>query len=198
MNLVQTFKSTVFNPSQTRVAHSGRQTELMKLTLLLAALLLAALNAQSQNSRYVTVMAFNGPTNIAVLAGETAEIVTCHHESINEPFITFYRPAILKDGYTIRGVPPGYPLSTGTVARGTVVAGPALIIDDGGGTILTVKITPDTYNVNKTIIVPPGTNQVLISLESSTNLVNWADSTNGVYGSPDFARFFRIRMGKPN
>lgn len=170
----------------------------MKLTFLLAALIVGTLNAQSQNSRYVTVMAFNGPTNIVVLAGEAAEIVSCHYESIGEPFITFYRPRILKDGYTIRGVPPGYPLSTGTVARGTIVAGPALITNDGGGAILTVKITPDTYDVNKTVILPPSTNQVHIALESSTNLVNWADATNGVYGSPDFARFFRIRMDKPN
>jgi hypothetical protein len=170
----------------------------MKLTFLLTALIMATLNAQSQNSRYVTVMAFNGPTNIAVLAGETAEIVSCFYESIGEPFITFYRPRILKDGYTIRGVPPGYPLSTGTVARGTIVAGPALITDDGGGALLTVKLTPDTYDVNKTVILPPSTNQVRIALESSTNLVNWADATNGVYGSPDFARFFRIRMDKPN
>lgn len=170
----------------------------MKLASVVIALFIAALNAQAQNSRYVTVLAFNGPTNITVLSGETAEIVSSHYDSTDPAGITFCRPRIVKDGYTVRGVPANYPLGTGTAQHGTVVAGPATIINDCAGAILTVKLTPDNYDVNKTLILPPGTNQVCVTLESSTNLVNWADSTNGVYGSPDLARFFRIRMEKHN
>jgi hypothetical protein len=59
--------------------------------------------------------------------------------------------------------------------------------------LTTVKITPDSVDVNKTFILSPGTNQVYVTLESGTNLVNWAAATNGVYGSPDTVRFFRIR-----
>lgn len=33
-----------------------------------------------------------------------------------------------------------------------------------------------------------------ISLETSTNLVSWWATTNGVYGSPTVAQFFRMRM----
>ena len=61
-------------------------------------------------------------------------------------------------------------------------------------TVMTVKIIPVNYDVNKTLILPPGTNQVAIALETSTNLVNWSTATNGIYGSPDEARFFRIHM----
>ncbi len=43
-------------------------------------------------------------------------------------------------------------------------------------------------------MLAPGTNQVFVTLESSTNLLNWSDATNGVYGSPDTARFFRLRQ----
>lgn len=43
-------------------------------------------------------------------------------------------------------------------------------------------------------VLSSGTNQVFVTLESSTNLVNWSTATNGVYGSPDEARFFRIHM----
>ncbi len=81
---------------------------------------------------------------------------------------------------------------------GSTIAGPAqfqLTAPLTTGAFMTVKITPATYDANKTFILPPGTNQVYIGLESSTNLVNWADATNGVYGSPNVARFFRIRMG---
>jgi len=37
---------------------------------------------------------------------------------------------------------------------------------------LTVKITPVSFPPNQTLIVPPGTNQMKVSLEASTNLVN--------------------------
>ena len=59
---------------------------------------------------------------------------------------------------------------------------------------VTLEITPQSFPADQTVIVPPGTNQVYVGLESSTNLVNWSTATNGVYGSPDAARFFRIHM----
>ena len=59
-------------------------------------------------------------------------------------------------------------------------------------TYLTVKIIPQSYDPNKTLIIPPGTNQVQITLQVSPDLVNWTTATNGVYGSPNTAQFFRI------
>jgi hypothetical protein len=166
----------------------------MNASRLTATLLLAAITSFAQNSRYVTAISTTGPVSVTVLTGETAEIVSCHYDTVDGLILA--RPRITKDGVTVRGLPPGYPLSNGTVPRGTVVAGPAVILNDWASAILTVKITADTYDVNKTLILPPGTNQVYVTLESSTNLVNWADATNGVYGSPEVARFFRIRMDK--
>ena len=64
--------------------------------------------------------------------------------------------------------------------------------------MLTVKIIPETYDVNKTVILPPTTNQVQVTMESSTNLVTWVTATNGIYGSPDSARFFRIKLTSQN
>lgn len=58
----------------------------------------------------------------------------------------------------------------------------------------TFEIQPTSFPPDKTIILPPGTNQVYVGLESSTNLVIWSAATNGVYGSPNEARFFRIKM----
>lgn len=170
----------------------------MKLAALFSTLLLGVTLARSENCRYATVAATNGPATITILAGETAEILSSYYESTDTTGVTLCRPMITKDGLAIRGLPVGYALSGGILQRGTTVAGPATITQDWSGAILTVKITADTYDVNKTLILPPGTNQVYITLESSTNLVNWADATNGLYGSPDVARFFRIRMDKRN
>jgi hypothetical protein len=58
----------------------------------------------------------------------------------------------------------------------------------------TVKITPESFPPNQTLILPPGTNQVQITLQSSTDLKNWITATNGIYGSPTTAQFFRIQM----
>ena len=81
-----------------------------------------------------------------------------------------------------------------------VVKGPATFKLVGGAspTLLTLKVMPEAYPPDKSVIVAPTTNQVQITLESSTNLVNWASATNGVYGSPDEARFFRIHLQKLN
>jgi len=98
-------------------------------------------------------------------------------------------------------------LIIGYQMRGSVIAGPATIkffrylttqtptfATQTKGSLATVKITPSSYDVNKTLMLAPGTNQVFVTLESSTNLLNWSDATNGVYGSPDTARFFRMRQ----
>ena len=88
--------------------------------------------------------------------------------------------------------------------KSIVVKGPATFTLTSGiasrsthdGAFVTFEILPETSPVDKTLIVPPGTNRVEITLESSTNLVSWAVATNGVYGSPIEARFFRIHLRK--
>ena len=93
-------------------------------------------------------------------------------------------------------VPPKSIVATGP-ATFTLMSG----IDSrstNNGAFITFEILPETSPVDKTLIVPPGTNRVEITLESSTNLVSWATATNGVYGSPDEARFFRIHLRKLN
>jgi len=150
--------------------------------------------ARADNSRYVSVLSTNDPLpSIQILQGEAAEIITCSRADSPVRMVT---ATVTKNGLSTQGVPPGYPGANGTILYGTTVAGPATITPDYVGALLTVKITPESYDPNKTLIVPPGTNQVMITLESSTNLVSWSTATNGVYGSPDAARFFRIRMDK--
>jgi hypothetical protein len=169
----------------------------MKTTFfLITTISLGILTTAADNCRYVTVTMTNtaSPTVFQIQQGETAEILTCAGPGTVYEAYT-YHVTVEKDGTYFRGYPPGYPTFNNMPhPRGSVVVGPATLRQDGIPTVLTLKITPDAYDVNKTLILPPGTNQVYVALESSTNLVNWADATNGVYGSPDVARFFRIRM----
>ncbi len=165
----------------------------MKTRLLFAtALLLGIFTSAAGNSRCVTVAAtYDGPATIQVQPGETAELVSSVPTTKNGTVEITYRNS---GG----GGPWGY---------GIPLTGPATItVSSGRGNtaVITVKITPDSSDVNKTSILRPGTNQdyvmlepstnqVYITLETSTNLVNWADATNGIYGGPDTVRFFRIR-----
>ena len=184
----------------------------LKLFTLGTALLIATLSGLADNSRYVTLTMtgsvtststgpspafrtlynYNGTNSFQIAEGEIAEVVST--DSSATVVIT-----ILKDGNSIAGKGP----SLGN--PGTIIVGPAVIVGDGvysGGqndndfrtSMFTLKITPSTYDVNKTLILPPGTNQIYVGMESSTNLVNWSDATNGVYGSPEVARFFRMRQ----
>jgi hypothetical protein len=170
--------------------------------LLLASVFMASAVAYGQQSRFVTICTTNDlnviPT-IQVLTGETAEILSCVNQSGNVLSVPFQ-----KNGFIYKAYPPGYPsgVNLGSsvpfllLPRGTVLVGPASISLDSPNSYLTVQITPDAYDVNKTLILPPSTNQFFVTLETSTNLVSWCDATNGIYGSPDLARFFRIRMQK--
>ena len=177
----------------------------MKTRILLAtALLLGIFTSAADNFRSVTVAAtYGGPATVQIQQGETAELVSSVSTTKNGSVeVTF-----LKSGG-----------GSGPWGFGIPITGPATITASSGRwntAVVTVKITPDSSDVNKTLILRPGTNQdyvtlesgtnqvyvmlesstnqVHVTLESSTNFVNWADATNGVYGSSDTVRFFRIR-----
>ena len=169
----------------------------MKTFLKTITLLLALVgSAYAQTDRYVTLGAKsigNGqmPNSIIISASETAHI----------------------ESYSLNNRSSGYTISKDNVdvtsgsGNGdlTKVKGPATIrlfsahdnYGNDGSAMLTIRISPESFDLNKTLILPPSTNQVAIALETSTNLVNWTMATNGVYGSPDEARFFRIHMQTP-
>ena len=84
-----------------------------------------------------------------------------------------------------------------------VIAGPArlrVITPPGLGDAFycTFTITPESFPPDRTIIALPGTNQTAITLECSTNLVNWVSATNGIYGPMPEAKFFRIKAQPAN
>ena len=137
-----------------------------------------------------------GATNsIQVSEGETAEIISLEGFDV--------RAVIYRDQIALQGRP------SSNYGRGTTVAGPAVITlsqaynsiyldpdPNYQGALLTVKLSPMTASPQPTVAVAPGMGVVSIALESSTNLVNWFDATNGIYG--DNLRFFRVRLTKSN
>jgi len=58
---------------------------------------------------------------------------------------------------------------------------------------LTFELTPLSFPPDKTLIVLPGTNGANVTLECSTNLVDWSTATNGVYNNLPSAKFFGIK-----
>ena len=65
-----------------------------------------------------------------------------------------------------------------------------------GGGLATFRLSPNFADPQKTAIVLPGPdNTAVVTMQSSTNLVDWFPATNGIYGG-NVARFFRIDLKK--
>lgn len=82
------------------------------------------------------------------------------------------------------------------VDKGDVIAGPAVFTMrsyDCDDALLTLEWLPLAVDPGKTLIVPQGSNAVAVAMQWSTNLVHWSDATNGVYGTVDAAKFFRVK-----
>lgn len=164
-----------------------------KIILTLAVIVFSFL-AHAEEARHETATAEYGATNtISIADYETGELIDLYTDS-------YANIHVIKDGF-LWGGSPARQNSSG---RGTTMRGPAVFrLSHNGGPsanhpFMTVKITPVSFPPDKTLIVPPGTNQVQISLETSTNLINWQTATNGVYGSPTTVQFFRLKETKLN
>ena len=88
-----------------------------------------------------------------------------------------------------------------------VIAGPAEIVfytvpafpyetNQPAAAWLTLEITPEPFEVGRTITIAPGVGGANVTLECSTNLVNWTEGTNGVYTNMNEAKFFRIKADR--
>ena len=157
--------------------------------------------ASAQTSRFTTITAVSRTNNMIVTnsveipAGEAARVVSAHPVQWNfcsgggatAPTIATYA-TLLKDGGEFE------------VFKDDVVEGPATIRigamlapNQFPAVWLTIERLPQSFPPDRTLVLPQGSNSVAVALECSTNLVNWQTATNGLYGTPDAAKFFRIR-----
>lgn len=158
-------------------------------------LVLLAVLAIDARAEFVTLIteATGGSNDVAELsigAYEAAELVSVVGPNYGQELLLF------KDGKRTYCplAPQQYPV---------IVAGPAMFRytavtnssgQGAGPCFITFRITPEAFPPDRTVIALPGTNQTFVTLECSTNLVNWASATNGVYGPMPEAKFFRIKL----
>jgi len=185
-------------------------------TIIPCTLLLTLLTAFAGSERYATVtlapaqvistnsgiFTWHSSNAVQIAEGQTGELITL--ETFNNSSQASAK--VTKDGISFNARPASS-LIVGATPRGTTVAGPATFdlstqYTSGSPTepdltktaLMTVKISPMTFDPSQTVTVAPGMGNVQIALESSTNLVSWTDATNGVYS--DNLRFFRVKLTK--
>ncbi len=162
--------------------------------------LFAAVVAVGQEARFETATGTNTISIADFESGELISVLITNSSTVNVGYPHYVKA--VKDGYSFvmkssgsyrNPNGGGSDVSSGV---GDIIRGPATysLLDYSSAQGFTIRITPVSFPPNQTLIVPPGTNSVQVSMESSTNLVNWATATNGVYGSPETVRFFRMKM----
>ena len=166
---------------------------------LVAAFLLAF--ASSTHARVLTLTvvnhgpASNGVAEVTIESYEVAEVLSLREDDLGQQGSKI-RLTVLKDG---RGASLKGDLGAESV-KPIVVAGPARIVLATEGPqasgFCTLRITPEAYPPDKSILVPPGAGGATVTLECSTDLVNWTAATNGVYTNLLVAKFFRIQADR--
>jgi len=147
---------------------------------------LVTLTAQATSTNWST-------NEITIGSYEAAELVSFPYSSAVFGWLN-----IIKDGRTNFYRPLNVSGSTAAPFDPLLFTGPATIrlISSNFETpsMATFRITPEAYPPDKAIIALPGTNQTSITLECSTNLLQWFPATNGLYGPMPEAKFFRIKL----
>ena len=153
----------------------------MKTKLLLTVACLITVTARAQ---VITLVATNGSTPWQIVEPwQTAELISAFPDRSGVIYIE-------KDGITLSAM-----LGNGITVPVTI-AGPARVKIDGLKFMATIRFTPEPYPPDKSILVPPGVGGATITLECSTNLVDWTSATNGVYTNQPVAKFFRIKADR--
>ena len=166
----------------------------MNIMLAMVAVLLTLFSlTQIATARVVTLIVGPAATNeVAIGSFEVAEL-----SSYSFTHAGAFDVQLEKDGAVTHLYLQGLP----TAPVKHVIAGPALLRvvshwSEYG--YCTFTITPESFPPDRTIIAMPGTNHTSITLECSTNLVQWSPATNGVYGPMPEAKFFRIKAQPVN
>src|SRR5688572_21327757 len=161
----------------------------MKTFALLALLLIC----HTSFGKYVTVtVAQTGPaleaTNeVTIAQGEVAEIKSFPFDA------NLYSHLILQKDNKSFWFSPG--------SEGLIFTGPAKLLlrvgDRGGYGIATVKIEPEAFAPDKTIVIPAGTG-ARVTLEYSTNLTQWSALHSVTHTNSAANLFFRIKAERLN
>lgn len=169
----------------------------MKQFFIFAIAVLACTSVCSGRVVTLTVQNYNGVDEpmkeMTIEDVELAEVLTLR---CNTPIAATL--SVFKDGKAI-----DISASSGTAAlpfQPIFVAGPAKIRlradQSQAAGFCTIRVTPEAFPPDRSVLVAPGAGGAVIALECSTNLVNWTAATNGVYTNLPVAKFFRIRADR--
>lgn len=173
------------------------------LTFLLSALGLAAQDRcvtitlperHTSPDRYGTTYQVASTNSFEITSGETAHLISMIRSATNGGELKIY---VQKDG-VVGLVKPSVRNNEIYITPDTlVVNGPAkLLVVGTGGNMATFKITPDQYPPDRTVVVPGGPGGATVTMECSTNLVQWESAVGGTYTNLPGVKFFRIKLDR--
>jgi hypothetical protein len=140
------------------------------------------------NARIITLVSGTN-ASLTIATNETFSILSAYGDksSISE-FV------IAKGGYGFSFSANGFSetLQGRPGLSRVIMAGPAVVRIATEGTFVTVEVLPDSFPPDKTLVLPQGT-KARIVMESSTNLVHWAEVSPGAFTNNPVNLFFRLR-----
>jgi hypothetical protein len=186
----RTAASLVPGPSKRRILKDSLRF-LFRKPLLLAVVISPVAFGDLWASEIVTVTSKSPP--LSVPAGQIATLVF-GWSSINNTGA--FAQITFSDGTSV-------PAGVSSVNGPLTIAGPCTVgfAINAGASFMSFKLSPsivDTPLIPTGAVVIPadGSGNYNVSLESSTDLINWIVATPGTYGSGATNRFFRVRLNK--
>ena len=161
---------------------------LMRLLLLVA--LLGTTSATADEARYVTVVAGPGETSVfEVTDSTTIQLVSLLPSAQASGGYIDYRAEVRITKGKFRS----------WLLPGAIIQGPFTLTLKGTETPIsaacTLRLIPEVFPPDKTVVIPPGQG-AQITLQCSSNLVDWVTATNGIYTTAPSMKFFRIHSEK--
>lgn len=161
------------------------KTDHMRIPSLLIALL--PLATLADEGRYVTVVA--GP-------GETAVFEVKDSTTIQLVSLLPSIPTTGEHRAEVRVIKGKF---SSWLPQGATIQGPFTLTLKGMeapiSAACTLRLIPQVFPPDKTVVIPPGQG-AQITLQCSSNLVDWVTATNGIYTNVPSMKFFRIHSEK--
>ena len=159
-------------------------------------------SAQLFGQGITTLICQGTQTNqVQITSSQTAKVKTYWDFAV-ETGNGVYSSMRIQSGTNVIDMPPRSLVPNGNGGSYTpdfIIAGPATISlitpSDGAKAILTLDIEPGPYPPGRAVTVGAYSGNVQVTMEMSTDLVNWTPAVNAqVYTNSPDARFFRIKL----
>ncbi len=160
-----------------------------RIVIFLLMVVVLPISAQVKTVTTVVNLAVNDQTNILVISSNEVARLVFWQENDSWAWLD-----CVKDGRTFS-----------IAEQGAIIAGPAqftLSAHNAGVYATTFQITPQTdiFPPDQTLIIPQDSPGAFVTMQMTTNLMEWETVTKGFYTGTNGARFFRIwadRMLEP-